>query len=431
MLKPIVQRRRRAPIFLSLVLLALLVLGGAGCAGGPFAPQVSVSENVEQAFKDGQDKEQTAQKAVDANRRDDASKLLGEAAAYYGAVANKFPGSENGLKAAIKQAELLEKQADEQSADSPNYASAQVALRGALAKFPATVSAPLHEQAQSEYTTLIEKMDVENAKSPYYKVMDGLVRVLGNDQQVAPILAILAIAVLVTIVTWPLRVKSAKSAKEMARYQPELKKIQEKYKGDSQVLMQKQQEFFKTHGINQFAGCLPMLLQWPVVLLMYQVILHYQFHFRNTHFLWINPDMATASQQFPFFLKGSIAHNLGEQDMFLLLLYACSMYVQSKLTPVTSTDPAAIEQQKMMSSVMPVMFFVMMLQWQLPSAFVLYWFTSNVLYVGQQWWINRTLPTLPPLVLNSDGEGGGVDDGTMKPMSANPKLVSPKNKRRK
>lgn len=414
--------RGKAALLFLFGLLVLLPLGGAGCQYLPGSGP-TVADNVDQAFKDGAAKEALAQKAVDANRRDDATKLWNEAANHYQAVSRKFSGN-NSVTALRDEARAQQKAVDAQGGDTRNYNVAQGTLRSAL-KDSASDPA-LHADVQKEYDDLIARMDVENSKTTWYKVMDGLVRALGNHTESSPILAILFIAVLVTLITWPLRVRQARSAKELARYQPELKKIQVKFKGDSPTLMAETQKFNKKHGINQFAGCLPALLQWPIVLVMYQVILHYQFHFRHTTFLWINPMTAEAAGHLPPPFAGMLAHNLGEQDVILLALYAVSMYVQTKLSPVTSSDPAMVEQQKMMATFMPIMFFVMMLQWQLPSAFVLYWFSSNVLFVAQQWYINRSLPVLPPLVIESGDDNGG--DNTGKPLAPNPRLIGPKTK---
>jgi YidC/Oxa1 family membrane protein insertase len=407
---------RAASLFPLLALIALFGVAGGGCQY--LAKQPPVADSVDQAFKDGLAKETAAKTALSANRKDDATKLWDETATYYGAVSKKFTGP-NSITALRDQARAQEASIDAQGGDGRNYSAAQNTLRSALKE---TGSEPaVHADVQKEYDDLIARMDVENAKSWQYGIMDRLVRLLGGNTETSPILAILAIAVMVTLITWPLRVRQARSAKELARFQPELKKIQDKYKGEPQVLMQKQQEFNKKHGINQFAGCLPALMQWPIVLLMYQLILHYQFHFRHTTFLWINPATAEAASHLPLPMT-LIGHNLGEQDVILLAFYAVSMFVQTKLSPVTSSDPAVVEQQKMMATFMPIMFFVMMLNYNLPSAFVLYWFSSNVLFVAQQWYINRSLPTLPPLVLEGD------DSGPAKALAPNPKLVSPKNK---
>lgn len=421
--RPFQTPRRSVLTILLLLLLAPFALGLAGCQpGGPLGSAIPVTENVDQAFKDGQAKEDAAKKVADAGRKDEALRLYGEVSAYYGAVAKKFAGTENGGNALLKQAETTENGAQNNNGALAEY-------RNALKQYPAGAFPALHAKAQTEYDALIKKMDGENSQTAWYKVMDALVKGVGGN----PVVAIAFIAFAVTLVLWPLRIKQFASAKEMQRYQPELNKLRERYKGDMQLAAQKQQEFFKEHKINQFSGCVPALLQWPVTIVMYRVILYYQFHFQDSHFLWVNPASAQASQTFPWPLTGALAHNLGEQDILLLLLYAVSMFAQSKLTPVApSADPSVIEQQKMMSTIMPIMFFVMMLQWQLPSAFVLYWLISNVFFVAQQWWINKTLPTPPPFVL---GETGAVvvngEDGTSKPMTANPKLVSPKNRRKK
>lgn len=423
-------RSRRVSLLLALLLLVLpLGLSVSGC--NPFAQPPAVADNPEQAFKDGEAKESDAEQAAKTNDKTEATERWNKAATYYAAVANKFAGSENGLRALLEEANAYEK------AENPNQAHA--VLKGALKQY--TPGANQTPGLQAEYAKtvtaereLVRKLDEQNSQTFYYKVMDALVRVFGGDDKVAPVLAVIAVAFLVTVVVWPLRVRQYRSAKEMQRYQPELEKLRNRHKGDPQVAMQKQQEFFKEHGINQFAGCLPMLLQMPVTIFMYQVILHYQFHFANSTFLWINPASGDWAAKLPWPLTGALAHNLGEQDLLMLVIYAISMFVQSKLMPVNSTDPQVIEQQKMMAVTMPAFFFVMMLQWQPASAFVLYWFVSNILSLIQQAIIYRTLPPMPPLVLSDSGslvpEGDGTGGGAAA-LTANPKLVSPKNKRKK
>lgn len=444
--RPAAPARRRGRVAATLSVLALAALSplGAGCGpGGPFGgPPIQVAQTPDQAFKDGLDKQEAARKALEANRRADAAKLWGDTATYYGAVADKYKGAESGLQAVLLQSQAMIQQIDASTAlgQTRNYTNAQVTLRNALKQYPAyafaagSSGAALREQAQREYDALLEKMDAENATSTYYKVMDALVNgleKLGADRQAAPILAITLIALAVNLVTWPLVRKQMKSAKEFSRYQPELKKLQEKYKSDPQEAFLKQQAFMKEHGINQFAGCLPALAQWPITLVMYYVILYYQFHFRGNHFLWVNPASAAAAESWPGPLRGIIGHNLSENDFPLLLLYAGAMWVQGKLTPVTpNADPAVIEQQKMMTNMMPIILMITMISWQPPAAFVVYWIISIIFGAARYWWINKTLPTPAPLVLNADGSvaGGGDAGGAAKPMSANPKLVSPKNR---
>jgi YidC/Oxa1 family membrane protein insertase len=246
------------------------------------------------------------------------------------------------------------------------------------------------EEALKLLLELETKQNNVNAKTPYFKVMDTLVRIFGNNKKFSPVLAIAFIAIFVTGILWPLRYKTFKNAKEMQKYAPQIKALNDKYKDNPAELQAKMKEFQLEHGVNPMGGCLPALAQIPVFLLMIQLINNYQFSFRDATFLWITPALGDLSQMWPAPLKGQIGHHLGEQDLILLVLYAGTMFVQMKLSP-PPTDPTQAEQQKMMSTTMPVIYFVMMLQYQLPSAFVLYYFVSNILGVGQQWFIQRQL----------------------------------------
>jgi YidC/Oxa1 family membrane protein insertase len=424
--------RRRASIIALLLLLLVPLSLTSGC--NPFAPPPPVADSVEQAFKDGEAKEADAEKAASFNDKTEATERWTKTATYYGAVANKFKGTDNGLRAVLEQVDALDK--------ANNRQTAWTTLKAALRQYTPATAPQTYATAQERYTTLVRTMDEENSKTFQYKVMDTLVRMFGNDPKWSPVAAVFFIAIAVTLLVWPFRVKQYRSFKELQRYQPELQRIQKKYKDDPQTAMLKQQEFYKEHGINQFAGCLPMLLQMPITLFMYQVIMYYQFHFTQSTFLWINPSSHGASLNLPPPLTGQIGANLGENDLLLLIVYAISMFLTTKLMPTTpATDPQMAEQQKMMTVTMPIIFFVMMLQWQPASAFVLYWLVSNILGLGQQWAIYRTLPSHPPLIIASkdggdtasDGATANGDSGTSdsKALTANPKLVSPKNKKKK
>lgn len=411
-----------------LLLVVLVPLGGAGCGSVPgFGANITVPDRPEQALAEGAKKVAAADAKAE-KEPTEAARLYGEAVAYYGAVARKFPGGETGFRAMLTEASL-------QRDKIKNLPLAQTTLRNTLKQYPPTTFPALHQQAQAEYDALVARMDAENRETPYYQAMAALVNLLGGDPRYSNVLAIFVISVGVTLALWPLRAKQYRSMKEMQRHAPELKKIQEKYKDDRALQQEKVMAFYKEHGFNPMAGCLPMLAQMPVLWLLYHAISLYQFQFAKSTFLWINPATAAASASWPAPLTGSVARSLGEQDLILLFVYAVSMYFQTKLTP--ASDPTQAEQQKIMAVVMPVMFFVMMLQWHLPSAFVLYWFLSNVLMVAQQWYINRGIH-LPPLPAESgaDGEGapknGSGSNGTAAAESAlapSAKLISPKSRK--
>ncbi len=419
----------------TLVLLLLLVVPAFGLAGCQQGPRYTVSDNAQTALAEGEAKEKAAQDAENVGSKSEAVRLWTDAANYYGAVARKFGGSPDALRALLRQGRITDVELE-------NLNQAHIILRSALRNYPPARIADkeLTDQARELHDDVVRKLDANNSQTYYYKAMDLLVRLSGNQ----PVIAITVIAVVVTLITWPLRVKMYKSSREMQRFQPELKKLQEKYRDDPMTLNLKMREFQKEHGINMYAGCLPALAQWPILFLMYQVIVHYQFHFADSYFLWINPANGVASASWAAPFTNAIARHLGEPDMVLLGVYALSMYFQMRFTP--TTDPQAAETQRLMATMMPPMFFFMMYQSQIASAFILYWFISNLFSIGQQWIINRSLPKVEPLVLKADAadsgssgaggaaaknSGGALQGEVVRTLEKNPKLITPKNKRKR
>ncbi len=429
------QTDKTPPRFTTARLVALLLLfvvaltGVVGCAPGtPLGAQIPVSANPEQALKDGASKVKVADDAMKAGSKEEAKKIYTDAVTYYTVAANKYKNTATGLSATMEAARIASDKLDQKH-------QAYTLLKAGLKTDPvgSLGTSTLPQDAVTLYEQITHELDNQNQKSYFYMVMDALMKIAGNNA----VLALFIVAVAVTLLTWPLRKMVLVQSNEMKRFMPEMKKIQEKYKDDMMLSNEKVQEFNKKHGINPLAGCLPALAQWPITLLMYQVIAHYQFHFTSHHFLWINAKLGMASQKWPAPFAGAVAPNLAESDMILMLAYVASMYFQMRFTPQSSADPQAIETQKQMAITMPLMFFFVMWNGQWASAFVLYWFMSNILTLGQQWIINRQLPKLAPLVL--DAGGNPVDAvnvtatapaTTSGPLVPNPRLISPKNRKK-
>lgn len=451
-------RLRLYPLLFLLGLIALAPLGGAGCAPGTslFGPQINVADTPEKALADGAAKEKLADSAREARQDKEAMRLYNDAANYYAVVARKFAGTETGIVAQIEQGRVTED-------DLKNDQNALNLYRNALRQYTPASFPARYQEAQERQDRLIARINTQNAKTIPYQALDALVRALGNQRH-SYVAAIFIIALGITLIMWPLRARQYRSSKEMLRYQPELQKIQKKYKEDPLLMGEKIRAFQKEHGYNPMAGCLPALAQIPFTWGLFYTISLYQYQFSKATFLWVNPEAAAASLSWPAFLSGAVGHNLGEHDLILLLLYALSMFLQMKMTP-PPPDPAQVEQQKIMATTMPTVFFFVMLQGRWASAFVLYWLVSNLFTIAQSWWINRSIPTPPPLVLSDDDDaeagdsGGGSGSGgtrskgltvatgnagaaragaasaaaspRRKALSANPKLVSPKNRRKK
>ncbi len=190
---------------------------------------------------------------------------------------------------------------------------------------------------------------------PMLHIMQWLYKVIPNYG-----VAIIILTLLMRLVLYPLQHKSAMSMKKMQKVQPELKRIQEKFKEDPQRVQKETMELFKRSGANPLGGCLPLLLQMPIFFAIYKV-------------LYSSVELVDA----PFF--GWIA-DLSQKDPFYVLpvLMAITMFLQQKITPSTTMDST---QQKVMLA-MPLIFgFIMK---DLPSGLVLYIFVSTLFGYLQQ-----------------------------------------------
>jgi len=188
--------------------------------------------------------------------------------------------------------------------------------------------------------------------------------------------AIIILTVLVRLVTAPLTHKQMESMKRLGTMQPRMKEIQEKYKNDREKQSAEMAKLMRETGWNPLGGCLPMLLQFPVMIGLYYA-LQSSISLRQAPFmLWID-DLSRPETLFT--IPGF------ELPVRLLpILMAASMVIQQKLTPSTSMDPA---QQRMMMVMMPLMFGFLF--YTFPSGLVLYWFVSNLLAIAQQLWMNQ------------------------------------------
>jgi len=177
--------------------------------------------------------------------------------------------------------------------------------------------------------------------------------------------AIIILTLLIKILLFPLTQKSFKSMQRMKDLKPKLDALKEKNKDDKNELNRQMMEMYKREGVNPMGGCLPMLLQMPVYIALYQML-------RNAVELYNAP-----------FIPGWI-DNLVQPDPYYILptILAIVMFIQQKMTP----NPDS-QQQKMMMYMMPAMMFFFMLV--LPSGLVLYIFSNSLLTIGQQWLISR------------------------------------------
>jgi len=227
-------------------------------------------------------------------------------------------------------------------------------------------------------------------------------------------------AAFVKIVLWPLSQMQFKSMAEMQRIAPQVKKLQAQHKGDPQRMNQEVMGLYKEHGVNPMAGCLPLLIQLPILFSLYGAIQNPQLDvYKQQGWLWIGTGLAHA-------IPKVLAINLATPDMVLLALYVVSMYFSMKFATVTPADPAQAQQQKIMAFVSPVMIAFIGRSW--PSALILYWLSFNVFSTAQSYWLLRRYGMKGPAAAAA---GGTVPAKNVTPREdaarANGKLPGPKS----
>jgi len=206
-----------------------------------------------------------------------------------------------------------------------------------------------------------ERLDALNGVGFWYKFVNFFVVTSGNNAGVGLIL----MAIITRLLLWPLTRKQIQSSRAMQRLQPQIKVLQQKHGKDKQKFQEDFWKLCKANKVNPLGGCLPLLVQLPVLWMVYRGIRAYTVQLADHSFLWIG--------------------NLADPDLPLLVLYTISMIAFQKLTmknqPVA--DPQQQQQQNMMVWMMPIMFF--MFFQTIASGFILYWLGTNLIYLPQQY----------------------------------------------
>jgi YidC/Oxa1 family membrane protein insertase len=180
--------------------------------------------------------------------------------------------------------------------------------------------------------------------------------------------AIVILTILIKLAFIPLSAASYKSMARMKEVQPRLLDLKEQYKGDPQKLNQAMMEMYRKEKINPLGGCFPVLIQIPVFIALYWVLLASVEMRAAPWVLWI--------------------HDLSKPDPYFILpiIMAVSMFIQTKLNP-TPPDPLQAKLMMFMPIAFSVMFFFF------PAGLVLYWVVNNILSIAQQWQINKMIGT--------------------------------------
>ena len=177
-------------------------------------------------------------------------------------------------------------------------------------------------------------------------------------------LAIILLTVIIKMVLYPLTAKQIESMKAMQTLQPKLKELQKKYEKNPQMMQQKLAELYKDAGVNPLAGCLPVLIQMPILMGMYYALFNFDYGGAEPSFLWL----PSLSQTDPTYV--------------LPVLSALTTFLQQKMSMTDMTT-----QTRTLMIVMPL--FIGWISLNFPAGLVLYWVTMNIVQILQQWWLSH------------------------------------------
>jgi YidC/Oxa1 family membrane protein insertase len=189
-------------------------------------------------------------------------------------------------------------------------------------------------------------------------------------------LAIVLLSITIYLILFPLTIKQMKSMKEMQILQPKMEQLRKQYGDNSKKLNEEMMKLYKDHKVNPLGGCLPMILQIPIFISLYQVLSR-SIELRGASFLWIK-DLSEPDRLFKFPVTIPF---IGDYFNILPILMAIGMLIQQKMSAVNASGQTA-EQQKIMMVVFPIMFGVMF--YNVPAGLVMYWFLNSTLMLLYQ-----------------------------------------------
>ena len=202
---------------------------------------------------------------------------------------------------------------------------------------------------------------------------------------------IILLTIILKLLLWPLSKKSTESTAKMAALNPQLEELKIKYKDNPQKLNQETADLYKQEGINPMGGCLPLLIQFPILIAFYG-LLNKHFELRGAMFIpgWIS-DLSVPETVFT--LSFSIPL-LGSEIHLLPIIYTVSMILSMKMANGQSKNTAQGGTMAFMTYGMPILFFFIL--YSAPSGLLLYWTVSNLLSIGQQIYVNKVVKNRPP-----------------------------------
>lgn len=218
-----------------------------------------------------------------------------------------------------------------------------------------------------------------NILQPLVDVVNAVLKFFHDNAGLSWGGAIIALTIVTRAILIPLTYRQLKGMRAMQALQPQIKEIQEKYKNDRQRMQQEMMRFYQENKVNPFATCIPLLAQIPVFITLFSVL-------RNELPADIGCQAGHCGSEASFlFINDLTAKAHGAELIVLLVLYVGTQLVSSMVMTLT-----ADKSQRMMMLLLPFVFVIFVINF--PAGLVLYWITTNVWTIGQQYTIQRLIP---------------------------------------
>ena len=220
---------------------------------------------------------------------------------------------------------------------------------------------------------------VANVLQPLIDVANAILTFCHDDLGVGWGISIIFLTIITRIVILPLSLKQIRSMRSLQAHQPEIKRIQQKYKDDRQRMQREMMAFYQENKINPFASCVPLILQLPVFMALFYLLRSDEFN-----------DEIHAAGSDPSFL-GIPA--LDEKATGAALIVLLALYFVTMVGSTSIMASSAEGSQRVMMYALPVIFTPIVIGF--PAGLVVYWITTNLWTMGQQWVVKKVIPPPP------------------------------------
>ncbi|MFL5841700.1 MAG: YidC/Oxa1 family membrane protein insertase [Thermoleophilaceae bacterium] len=262
-------------------------------------------------------------------------------------------------------------------------------------------------------------LPIANVLQPLIDFCEGIMTFFHDHVGFSWALSIIFLTFVIRLIILPLTFRQVRSMQGLQRLQPEIKKLQARYKDDKQRLNQEMMNFYKEHKVNPLSSCLPVLLQLPFFLALFYML-------RHDLRLDVCGQTAKPCSQIPgshgegfFFIPDITDKATGAALVVLIVLYVGTQLVSGLITTFT-----ADRSQRIMMLALPFVFVTFIVNF--PAGLIIYWITTNFWTIGQQLAIKKFLPPPEPLAVAAGAGTAAVSsNGESKPARGKPVAEKP------